>query len=145
MVQKALLSFVEPRKKFIIEEALAEFVKLANNANGLCLIKKLIPICGKDPVLVKRMVEIVSKDSIELVQNPYGNYAIQVALDTFAAEQCDVILESLKGKYAQLSMLKFSSNVVEKCIEKADGKRRDEILKELSGSDKLLGNLGAYI
>ena len=99
----------------------------------------MIPVCNKDLLLVKRIVDIMSKSAIELVQNPYGNYAIQVALETFTVQDCDPILGALKGKFAQLSMLKFSSNVVEKCIEKADEKRREVILKELANSDKLLG------
>ncbi len=150
MVQKALLTFSKERKQFIVEEALANFVKLANDANGLCLIKKVIPECSKSTEHAKRVIEIMSTNSIELVQNPYGNYAIQVALDSFTSpSDIDPILESLKGKFAQLSMLKFSSNVVEKCIEKAAPKRKDEILREIAHSDKLLAlmknNFGNYV
>ncbi len=138
-MQKALLSLGESRKAFIIEEALDKLEELSNDANGLCLIKKLIPVCSKSPELVKRIVGVMAKCSVELAQNPYGNYAIQVALDSFVSEQCEPLLESLKGKYAQLSMLKFSSNAVERCLEKAELPRRNIILKELTGVDKLLG------
>ena len=81
----------------------------------------------------------MAKHSMELAQNPYGNYAIQVALDSFDVEQCAPLLESFRGKFAQLSMLKFSSNAIERCLEKADLKRRNDILKELISPEKLLG------
>jgi len=123
---------------FIVEESLEKFKELSNSANGLCLIKKVISICRKHPELVTKLLEKIVESSIELAQNPYGNYAIQLVLDTFSTEQCYGLLNSFKGKYAQLSMLKFSSNAVEKCIEKADIKLRNEIIKEIISSDKFL-------
>ena len=83
---------------------------------------------------MKKMTE----SSIELAQSPYGNYAIQVALESFTIEQCEPLLKSIQGKYAQLSMLKFSSNAVERCIEKASPKMRDDIIKEIITSEKFL-------
>lgn len=122
-----------------MEEALSKLKELSNDANGLCLMKKLIPICSKKPELAVRVVSIMAKCSMDLAQNPYGNYAIQVSLDSFTTEQCTPLLEALKGKYAQLSMLKFSSNAIERCLEKADVKQRNEILKEIISSEKFLG------
>jgi len=149
VVQKALSVFADERKKFILDESLQEFIKLANDANGLCLIKKVIPTCCKFPEFYTRMVEIITKNSIDLVQNPYGNYAIQVALDNFDISKLGVLIDSLKGKYAQLSMLKFSSNVVEKFLEKGDLDRQNMILSELLSSEKLLAlmknNFGNYV
>lgn len=139
VVQKALLNFSETAKESIIEEALTKFVELSTDANGLCLIKKLIPECGKDISKVKRVITLISNNSMELIQSPYGNYAIQCVLDAFKNEEFVPILNSLKGKYAQLSMLKFSSNVIEKCLEKANNDKRSEIIREILAGDKLLG------
>eukprot|EP00826_Nyctotherus_ovalis_P001206 TRINITY_DN10163_c0_g1_i5.p1 TRINITY_DN10163_c0_g1~~TRINITY_DN10163_c0_g1_i5.p1 ORF type:complete len:163 (-),score=62.55 TRINITY_DN10163_c0_g1_i5:146-634(-) len=106
--------------------------------NGLCLIKKVIVACAKFPDLMPKLMSKMVEHSMELAQNPYGNYAIQVALETFSTEECRPLLGSFKGKYAQLSMLKFSSNAVEKCIEKADLQLRNEIITEIISSDKFL-------
>lgn len=133
-----MLTFSPTQRIFIIQEALEKFTELSNDANGLCLIKKLLPICRNDAKLVGEVMEKMTKSSIELAQNPYGNYAIQVALESFTTEQCTPLLESMKGKYAQLSMLKFSSNAVERCIEKADIKMRNEIIEEMISSEKFL-------
>jgi hypothetical protein len=77
VVQKALLSFGPENKEFIIEEGLAKFVDLCTHANGLCLMKKLIPACSKDPTKVQRIITLMTKHAMELVQSPYGNYAVQ--------------------------------------------------------------------
>jgi hypothetical protein len=47
----------------------------------------------------------------------------------------------LRNKLSQLSIQKFSSNVIEKCLEKADEKTKSLYIEELSHSDKLSGNL----
>lgn len=45
----------------------------------------------------------------------------------------------LRNKLSQLSIQKFSSNVIEKCLEKADTKVRNLYIEELALSDKLSG------
>lgn len=95
-------------------------------------------MCEKHPELMDKLIAKIVDNSMELAQSPYGNYAIQVALTTFSIEQCRPLLNSFKGKYAQLSMLKFSSNAVEKCVEKADLKLRNEIITEIISSEKFL-------
>ena len=47
---------------------------------GLCVIKKAISqVRSKD--LKDKLNEIISKNTLDLVHNPYGNYTIQMALD----------------------------------------------------------------
>lgn len=141
VIQKALLTFNSERQKFIMTEAIEKFKELSNDANGLCLIKKLLTICRNSPQIVSDITTKMTESAMELAQNPYGNYAIQIALENFTTEECAPILESIKGKYAQLSMLKFSSNAVERCIEKANLEKRNEIIKEIISSEKFLSML----
>lgn len=41
------------------------------------------------------------------------------------------ILDHLEGKFADLAMQKYSSNVVEKCLKHAGDERRGHIIREL--------------
>lgn len=125
-------------REFIIEEVLQKLIELSNNVNGICVTKKVIPLCCKNTSAQQRIISIIAKNSIELIQNPYGNYAFQIALDSLDSIQCIPLLDSLKGKYSQLSLLKFSSNVIEKCFEKVDKKRKNEIIKEITGTEEKL-------
>jgi len=147
IIEKILNVFTSERKQFIIEEVLDKFIELSNNVNGVCVAKKVIPLClVKNSKYQQRILEIISKSSLELIQNPYGNYALQIALDFLDPSQSYPILDSFKGKYGQLSLLKFSSNVIEKCFEKADKKRKNEILKELTATeDKIICNFNSII
>lgn len=65
----------------------------------------------------KFILDKISKNSLEIVQNPFGNYVIQHILDEWGAEVAAPIIEVILRNIISLSMQKFSSNVVEKCFD----------------------------
>ena len=60
----------------------------------------------------------IKENAIILIQNPYGNYALQIALDHWNINDCISIINQFLGNSVILSVQKFSSNVIEKCFEK---------------------------
>lgn len=66
----------EENVNFIFEPVLANFVELSKDQNGLCVIKKIV---SKVEGHEKRIAigKVLSDNVVELVQNPYGNYAVQ--------------------------------------------------------------------
>jgi F0F1-type ATP synthase delta subunit len=42
VIQKVLSCFEEQKRAFIFEEVFDDFIELAKNNNGLCVIKKLV-------------------------------------------------------------------------------------------------------
>jgi hypothetical protein len=122
-------------------EIIEDLPRASGNANGLHVTKKLMSLTLK-PEYKKFQTEVVKqviKSSIEMSQNPYGNYAVQIVLDNYSQEDILGIIESLKGKVPQLSSTKYSSNVIEKCMEKADDRLKDEVVSELVKADNLIG------
>ena len=65
---------------YIYEIIIKNFMMLVNNCNGLCVIKKII-IHTSNETYLNRIVKILVDNCMNLIQNPFGNYAIQVALD----------------------------------------------------------------
>lgn len=63
-------------------------------------------------MIIKKMVTHLD----EIIQDPYGNYAIQHAMDVYGDINCSCLIERVLSKVVQLSIHKYSSNVVEKCI-----------------------------
>ena len=58
----------------------------------------------------------------EIVQDPFGNYAIQHCLEAWPYEPigkkyCSEIMKILMAHWAQYASSKYSSNVMEKCLE----------------------------
>lgn len=141
VIQKAILSFHGDCQTLIMEEVIPNFSSITSNSNGLCVIKRLLALSIKESY--KQYQSLISsqiaKDCINITQNPYGNYAIQILLETFDPACKKVVIQNLKGKIVQLSMIKYSSNVVERAMENSDQGMREKIISEFIESDNFLG------
>jgi hypothetical protein len=62
----------------------------------------------------------ITKNALEIVQNPFGNYIIQHILDELGPDIAMNIINVIISTIISLSMQKFSSNVVEKCFDLVD-------------------------
>ena len=77
------------------------------------------------------MLTEINKYIIELCQDQYGNYVIQHVLETRIGKNCSEIFEALKGKIFEMSIHKFASNVIEKCLHFGNKEQRDNIIDEI--------------
>lgn len=50
-------------------------------------------------------------------QDAFGNYVVQYVLELGRPEASACVIQKLRGNLAELSLQKFSSNVVEKCLK----------------------------
>jgi len=120
----------------VLAEITKHFVELSLNRNGLCVIKILIAKT-KDPNQQQSLMSRISKDIMHLVCHPFGNYAITQIVINWPNKTKQVIFKALKNKLYELSMQKYSSNVIENCLERSDPQTRSEFIVEISNSDKL--------
>lgn len=74
---------------------------------------------------------------MQLVCHPFGNYAITHIVTNWSTKTSEIIFKSLQTKLCELSMQKYSSNVIEVCLEKCDTSIRSQMIQEISNSDKL--------
>ena len=79
---------------------------------------------NKDLNLRAQLIQKFQEDYLDIVQDPFGNYAIQFAIDTFGNVECKKIINDICEEVLSLSLQKFSSNVVEKCMENCDNVRK---------------------
>ena len=136
-----MLNFHGSNQEAVIKELIDLFAEIANNAQGLCVIKKLLSICGQ-PAYEKYQGAIIAKTAsscIDLSHSPYGNYAVQILLESYLPERCVSVIESLMGKLAHLSMIKYSSNVVERCMERALLPMKAKLINEITDSENMPG------
>jgi hypothetical protein len=85
----------------------------------------------------QRLVAEVAANALTLSQDPYGNYVVQYILDLKTAWSSTEVMARLEGNYAFLSMQKFSSNVVEKCLKLGVEEPRSRLVQELMTSPHL--------
>jgi hypothetical protein len=133
-----IICFTEDTIGDLYELILDNFVKLANNSNSLCIVKKLITYAKKETT-ISRTIEILLQNFSVLIQNSYGNYAIQTAFETWSNEFTEPLYKQLYSQFHQLSMSKYSSNVVEKCLERGGDELLQKFIEEICQKSKLLG------
>lgn len=134
-IQKTIQCFHYPSTSMVFEQAIENFMELANHPHGLCVLKVCISNCPRDhrPNLLREL----SSHALELVQSPYGNYAIQHVLEEYGWEECATVLEALRSHYAHLSVQKYSSNVVEKILVLGPSAIRKDLIDELIHADRM--------
>lgn len=75
---------------------------------------------NKDLNIRNRILGMIQKNCLEIIQNPFGNYIIQHILEEWGPEICKDVTKHIHQNIISLSMQKFSSNVVEKCMDLID-------------------------
>ena len=82
-----------------------------------------------------KLLNGINKNIIDLCQNQYGNYVIQHLLEKRGGENCPQIYEVLKGRIFDMSIHKFASNVIEKCLHYGTNEQKANLINELLSKD----------
>ena len=117
VVEKITMCFESEYTQFIFEYGIDNFELLAMDQSGICVIKNIL-LCKDNPKYFSALKKLVLDNLKNLVNHQYGNQVIQAAVQTWSMEDITEIVNLLKNNFALFSMGKYSSNVVEKCIEK---------------------------
>jgi hypothetical protein len=88
--------------------------------------------------------KILLENSMMLVQNSFGNYSIQIALERWEYELIKPIIQSFYNQFFNLSVQKFSSNVIEKCLERGGDPVLAKFIDEVCHKSKILGKRNFY-
>ncbi|XP_077229986.1 pumilio homolog 12-like [Tasmannia lanceolata] len=115
-VIKHCLSQLDDRQiMFIFKAAVERCLDLATDEHGCLLLNDCID-CSKFEYR-DALLNVITDHSVFLAQDPFGNYAMQKVLSLQHPTFIKKICSRLQGVYAQLSMQKCGSHIVEKCIK----------------------------
>ena len=147
VIEKILSYFEDEFTKEIIEYILNNFIDLAYNINGICVVKKLLLMTHKKD-LHNQLKQKINENALNLIIHQFGNYVIQVIFENWDDNELEPILNNYKDKYVFLSKLKYSSNVIERIIEK-NKNNLDNYINEIcignNLSELMLNNYGNYV
>jgi len=133
---------------FIYKTIIDNFYDLAININGLCVCKKAI-IHSNNLDNLESLREKVFQNALALIQNSYGNYVIQTAYENWSSDFCQPISSMFYGKFYTLSLQKFSSNVIEKCLETCNPEVVSVFINEITSfnriSEMIKSSYGNYV
>ena len=82
----------------------------------MIVIKKLMDRYKDDNIKIKIIFKNLMKDLNKMIQNRFGNYLIQHALDNYDFKIITPMLDSILRNVVNFSVKKISSNVIEKCF-----------------------------
>lgn len=135
VIQRILLKLPYRYSHFVFDAVANSVGDVARHRHGCCVIQRCLdsPPSSARSNLVAKIVE----KSLELMQDAYGNYVVQYVLDVCSDEDVHSVCESVVGKVSLLAIQKFSSNVMEKCLERCTDKVREAYLEELSDQEKI--------
>ena len=131
-----------PRKlDFVFSEVCRYIDRLAVDPNALGVVKRCITHSqarGYAPMLAERVEHFM----FEFVENPYANYAVQHALETWSASTdpetnklSERLVLKLSDKVAPMALHKFASNVAEMAIKSSNARLRFVLIESLHYED----------
>ena len=128
VIEKILISFDKELCNEIFNFITDNFIFLSNHVNGLCLVKKILIIQYQNNSY-SNLKEIIINKCSELIENPYGNYALQIVIDNWNNNDLFDIFKQFFGHLTELSSMKYASNVIERFIEKNEEFLNEYILE----------------
>ncbi|KAM5582234.1 pumilio [Rosa sericea] len=135
-VAQRCLQYLTPEyREFLFEAATSNCVELATDRHGCCVLQKCLS--HSDGEQRDRLICKITSNALILSQDPFGNYVVQFVFELQLPWATVDILEQLEGNYGDLSVQKYSSNVVEKSLKYAGEERRTRIIQELIGNIRL--------
>ncbi|TVU50219.1 hypothetical protein EJB05_01583, partial [Eragrostis curvula] len=135
VVQKCLQSFEADDNKAIFDAAALHCLDIGMQCHGCCVLQRCIARSRGEHR--DKLVAAIACNGFELAQDAYGNYVVQYVMDLKIANANSSLAQQFEGKYIQLSMQKFSSNVVEKCLKVFKEADKAKIILELLATPHL--------
>ncbi|XP_053993525.1 uncharacterized protein LOC128884273 isoform X2 [Hylaeus volcanicus] len=139
------LTYFHPQATAVMFEYIVENVtSLADHPHGVCVVKRVISIIATTytknkyfSTLQQTLRDKLSASTLPLSQSPFGNYAIQHAIQTWGTEFCFSIISQLHEHIVELASQKFSSNVVEQMLGVVGEDKTTMILKNMTSSNNI--------
>ena len=135
VIQRILLKLGPKHSQFVFDAVAESVGDVARHRHGCCVIQRCLdsPQSSARAHLVNRIVE----NSLELMQDAYGNYVVQYVLDVCSDDDVHAVCESVVNRVCLLAIQKFSSNVMEKCLERCTDRVKEAYMAELSNTDRI--------
>ena len=145
VIEKLLVCLEDEYVMFIYVYIFEKFLYLSNNSYGICIIKKVLAFTHKKK-LHEKLKSIFKENCLYLIQQSYGNFVIQVIIECW--DDYKDIINIFKGHFFNLSLEKYASNVIERCIEKNEDILNDYINEIINSNciyEVMKSNYGNYV
>eukprot|EP01127_Copromyxa_protea_P008254 TRINITY_DN1886_c0_g1_i1.p1 TRINITY_DN1886_c0_g1~~TRINITY_DN1886_c0_g1_i1.p1 ORF type:complete len:374 (-),score=57.06 TRINITY_DN1886_c0_g1_i1:214-1335(-) len=129
VVQKCIRCFNPKNNQFIYDCFVKNCLEVATHRFGCCVLQAAIDHGTKSQQ--DSIIDAVEENCAGLTRDPFGNYVVQHVLDLARPDVPLRFVKNLEGQFHSLSLFKFSSNVVDKCLKLGGKECVTRILREL--------------
>ncbi|ESQ54711.1 hypothetical protein EUTSA_v10024383mg [Eutrema salsugineum] len=140
VIQKCIENIPADKVGFMLSAFRGQVSSLSMHPYGCRVIQRLLERCSNEHHC-RFITEEILESVCVLSKDQYGNYVTQHVLEKGTSEERERIVRKLSGHIVQLSLHKFASNVIEKCLEHGGRIERDIIIKEIAGPDESYDSL----
>ncbi|KAG6332810.1 hypothetical protein ID866_6282 [Astraeus odoratus] len=127
VIQKCLNKLAPEDNQFIYNAVAANCVEVATHRHGCCVLQRCIDHASDHQRI--QLVNEITYNALTLV--------VQYILDLNDNRFSDAVIRQFTGNVCALSVQKFSSNVIEKCIRVAEHNTRKILIEELLNRSRL--------
>ncbi|KAJ1818339.1 hypothetical protein LPJ60_004378 [Coemansia sp. RSA 2675] len=135
VIQKCLSRLSSKNNQFIYDSVAGSCCDVATHRHGCCVFQRCIDFAAESQK--SQLVDVIISQALQLVQDPFGNYVVQYVLDLNVAAFSEPLIRKFVDHICGLSVQKFSSNVMEKCIRIASSATRKMLVAPLLQREKL--------
>ncbi|ANZ73462.1 BA75_00465T0 [Komagataella pastoris] len=148
VVQKCINKFSHKDFQFIIDAICLHIVRISTHKHGCCVLQKCLNKCNQQQ-LVQLGDEIIA-NAIVLMKDQFGNYVVQYLLSMNNLPINEKLVYQILPSISMLSVQKFSSNVMEKCLKNAPNRSSqnamlEEILRPQNLNALIKDQYGNYV
>lgn len=143
VIQHALACFDPSATAAVFDCIIQNLSVLAENPHGVCVVKRGISVSAEqaaqagDSRMQSALFEQLCALTLPLAQSPFGNYAIQHAIQTWGMPLCGAIIRQISDHVVELATQKFSSNVVEQVLAVLQPTEVGAILERMTANEHL--------
>jgi len=133
IIQKFILTVKYPKNQFVYDIINRNILEVGFNKHGCCVLQKCIESGTEEQkrVLIRSTVEHAK----QFLVDQYGNYVMQNIISLKDYQINKIISEAFIDDIFNLSKEKYSSNVIEKCLDHCDEETQLSIVKELANPE----------
>ncbi|KAJ1799955.1 hypothetical protein LPJ59_001459 [Coemansia sp. RSA 2399] len=135
VIQKCLGRLSSKNNQFIYDSVAKSCTDVATHRHGCCVFQRCIDYSSVGQK--GQLVDVIITQALTLVQDPFGNYVVQYVLDLGVPEYSEPVIRMFVNHICGLSVQKFSSNVMEKCIRIASPATRKMLIIPLMQRERL--------
>ena len=135
VIQKCLNRLRAEQNQFIYDAVTQNCVAVASHRHGCCVLQRCIDHANEAQKI--QLATEITYNALTLVQDAFGNYVVQYILDLKNPRFSDALIRRFLGHVYELSLQKFSSNVIEKCIRVAELDTRRGLISGLLDKERL--------